>query len=60
MAVPNLIGLLVLSGVVIAETRKYFAEPNWKNPDLIDAPTTELPRVTNSPRAPRHDPRRHR
>ncbi|PSK96592.1 AGCS family alanine or glycine:cation symporter [Murinocardiopsis flavida] len=36
MAVPNLIGLLVLSGVAIAETRKYFAEPNWKMPDLVD------------------------
>ncbi|RCV57958.1 alanine/glycine:cation symporter family protein [Marinitenerispora sediminis] len=37
MAVPNLIGLLVLSGVIIAETRKYFAEPNWREPDLVDA-----------------------
>jgi alanine or glycine:cation symporter, AGCS family len=56
MAVPNLIGLLVLSGVVIAETRKYFAEPNWKNPDLIDAGeamTTEMPIVPRRP-GPRH------
>ncbi|MFC4565807.1 alanine/glycine:cation symporter family protein [Nocardiopsis mangrovi] len=36
MAVPNLIGLLVLSGVIAAETRKYFANPNWKDPDLVD------------------------
>jgi alanine or glycine:cation symporter, AGCS family len=60
MAVPNLIGLLVLSGIVVAETRRYFSEPDWKQPDLIDAHTTELPRVTMDPRAPRHDPRRHR
>lgn len=37
MAVPNLIGLLVLSGVVAYETKKYFAEPNWKHPDMVDA-----------------------
>jgi AGCS family alanine or glycine:cation symporter len=60
MAVPNLIGLLALSGIVVAETRRYFAEPNWKQPDLIEAHTMELPRVTVGPRGPRHDPRGHR
>lgn len=37
MAVPNLIGLLVLTGVIVAETKKYFADPDWKKPDLVDA-----------------------
>src|SRR5690554_3262615 len=31
MALPNLIGLLLLSGVVVNETRKYFANPNWRD-----------------------------
>src|SRR5690554_523642 len=30
MALPNLIGLLLLSGVVANETRKYFADPDWR------------------------------
>ena len=30
MALPNLIGLLLLSGVVVNETRKYFANPDWR------------------------------
>ena len=30
MALPNLIGLLLLSGVVVSETRKYFANPAWR------------------------------
>ena len=30
MALPNLIGLLLLSGVVVNETRKYFADPDWR------------------------------
>ncbi|GAA4891934.1 alanine/glycine:cation symporter family protein [Streptomonospora salina] len=33
MALPNLIGLLLLSGVVAAETRRYFDNPNWKDPE---------------------------
>ncbi|MFD6100904.1 alanine/glycine:cation symporter family protein [Nocardiopsis flavescens] len=37
MAVPNLIGLLVLSGVITAETKKYFSDPDWRKPDLVDA-----------------------
>lgn len=31
MALPNLVGLLVLSPVVIAETRRYFANPRWRD-----------------------------
>lgn len=31
MALPNLIGLLLLSGVVIKETREYFARANWRD-----------------------------
>lgn len=27
----NLIGLLVLSGVIVKETRAYFAQPNWRD-----------------------------
>lgn len=30
MALPNLIGLLVLSGVVVRETRAYFSRPDWR------------------------------
>ncbi|MFY7068479.1 alanine/glycine:cation symporter family protein [Nocardiopsis changdeensis] len=35
MALPNLVGLLVLSPLVVAETRKFFAHPDWKNPDAL-------------------------
>ncbi|MEX2126339.1 MAG: amino acid carrier protein [Woeseia sp.] len=31
MALPNLIGLLLLSGIVVAETRAYFANRNWRD-----------------------------
>jgi alanine or glycine:cation symporter, AGCS family len=31
MALPNLLGLLVLSPVVVSETRKYFSNPEWRN-----------------------------
>jgi alanine or glycine:cation symporter, AGCS family len=30
MALPNLIGLLVLSGLIVRETRQFFADPDWK------------------------------
>lgn len=33
MALPNLIGLLLLAPVVVSETQRYLANPNWKNPD---------------------------
>ncbi|GLU47801.1 alanine/glycine:cation symporter family protein [Nocardiopsis ansamitocini] len=37
MALPNLVGLLLLSPVIVAETKKYFANPNWRDPDnLVD------------------------
>ncbi|GAB2490663.1 sodium:alanine symporter family protein [Nocardiopsis aegyptia] len=35
MALPNLIGLLLLSPVIVAETRKFFGFPDWKNPDAV-------------------------
>lgn len=31
MALPNLIGLLLLSGIIVKETRGYFAHPNWRD-----------------------------
>jgi alanine or glycine:cation symporter, AGCS family len=30
MALPNLIGLILLSGLIWRETREFFARPNWK------------------------------
>ena len=33
MALPNLIGLILLSGVVVRETREYFANSNWRDAD---------------------------
>lgn len=39
MALPNLIGLLVLAGLVARETRAFFARPDW--PDLPDLPTLD-------------------
>lgn len=36
MALPNLLGLLLLSPIVVAETKKYFANPHWRNPDLME------------------------
>ncbi|MBR8740696.1 sodium:alanine symporter family protein [Nocardiopsis sp. MG754419] len=35
MALPNLVGLLLLSPVIVAETRKFFGYPNWKDPDAV-------------------------
>ncbi|MFD6095641.1 alanine/glycine:cation symporter family protein [Nocardiopsis flavescens] len=35
MALPNLIGLLLLSPVIVAETRRFFAHPDWRNPDVV-------------------------
>ena len=31
MALPNLIGLLLLSGLVARETKAYFAQPDWRD-----------------------------
>jgi alanine or glycine:cation symporter, AGCS family len=31
MALPNLIGLLLLSGLVARETREFFAQPGWRD-----------------------------
>jgi alanine or glycine:cation symporter, AGCS family len=30
MALPNLIGLLIMSGLIVRETRAFFAESNWR------------------------------
>ncbi len=30
MALPNLVGLLLLSGLIVAETRAFFAQPRWQ------------------------------
>ncbi len=35
MALPNLIGLLLLSPVIVAETRRFFAHPDWRDPDKL-------------------------
>lgn len=35
MALPNLVGLLLLSPVVVAETRRFFGHPDWRNPDTV-------------------------
>jgi len=32
MALPNLVGLLLLSGLVVRETREFFARPGWREP----------------------------
>lgn len=42
MAIPNLIALLLLSGVVVAETRKYL----WSN-KLDEYDTSEIPQIDN-------------
>jgi AGCS family alanine or glycine:cation symporter len=30
MALPNLVGLLALSGLVVRETREFFSRPEWR------------------------------
>jgi alanine or glycine:cation symporter, AGCS family len=47
MALPNLIGLLLLSGLIVRETRAFFADPNWRVFAEQDAVT---------PATRRHDP----
>ncbi|ASU57251.1 alanine/glycine:cation symporter family protein [Nocardiopsis dassonvillei] len=42
MALPNLIGLLLLSPVVAAETRKFFAHPDWRDPDKVMEDVTKV------------------
>ena len=34
MALPNLVGLLLLSPVVVAESKRFFGHPDWRNPDI--------------------------
>jgi AGCS family alanine or glycine:cation symporter len=31
MALPNLIGLLLLSGLIVRETREFFSRPDWRD-----------------------------
>lgn len=50
MALPNLIGLLVLSGVVVKETRAYFSNKNWR-----DATSTAFDPVVDSSEAVSED-----
>jgi AGCS family alanine or glycine:cation symporter len=42
MALPNLIGLLLLSPVIAAETRKFFAHPDWRDPDKVMEDVTKV------------------
>ncbi|MCL4800318.1 MAG: amino acid carrier protein [Burkholderiales bacterium] len=37
MALPNLVGLLVLSGLVARESREFFARPDWRRIAPMDA-----------------------
>jgi AGCS family alanine or glycine:cation symporter len=34
MALPNLVGLLLLSGMIARTSREYFAQPNWRGVDV--------------------------
>ncbi|TDC04719.1 sodium:alanine symporter family protein [Nonomuraea longispora] len=36
MALPNLIGLLILSGLIVRETRAYFDRPDWEKVPEVD------------------------
>ncbi|WP_026117891.1 alanine/glycine:cation symporter family protein [Nocardiopsis alkaliphila] len=35
MALPNLVGLILLSPVIVAETKRFFGHPDWRNPDAV-------------------------
>jgi AGCS family alanine or glycine:cation symporter len=41
MALPNLVGLLLLSGVVASETRQYFSDPHWRAAASADTLSSE-------------------
>ncbi|MFA9432596.1 alanine/glycine:cation symporter family protein [Egicoccus sp. AB-alg2] len=41
MALPNLVGLLLLSGLIARETRAYLSRPDWRN---VDTPAPESTR----------------
>jgi alanine or glycine:cation symporter, AGCS family len=36
MALPNLVGLLVLSGLIARETREFFSRPDWREVVAVD------------------------
>ncbi|MFW6639067.1 alanine/glycine:cation symporter family protein [Nocardiopsis algeriensis] len=35
MALPNLVGLLILSPLIASESKKFFSHPDWRNPDVL-------------------------
>jgi alanine or glycine:cation symporter, AGCS family len=41
MALPNLVGLLVLSGLIVRESREFFARPGWR--DIVASDVTRQP-----------------
>ncbi|ETA66259.1 alanine/glycine:cation symporter family protein [Haloechinothrix halophila] len=43
MALPNLVGLIVLSGLVVRETREFFRRPDWKVADDFLSPRPSRP-----------------
>ena len=43
MALPNLVGLLLLSPLVYRETRKFFQRPDWKLMDPVEPATIDKP-----------------
>jgi alanine or glycine:cation symporter, AGCS family len=46
MALPNLVGLLLMSGLIVRETREFFANPNWREMVVKDAPPPPAPPST--------------
>jgi alanine or glycine:cation symporter, AGCS family len=46
MALPNLVGLLLMSGLIVRETREFFANPNWREMVVKDAPPPPAPPPT--------------
>jgi AGCS family alanine or glycine:cation symporter len=38
MALPNLVGLLALSGLVVRETREFFSRPEWREIAVTERP----------------------
>jgi alanine or glycine:cation symporter, AGCS family len=38
MALPNLVGLLIMSGLIVRETREFFAQPDWRQVVAQDRP----------------------
>ncbi|WP_460545259.1 alanine/glycine:cation symporter family protein [Glycomyces halotolerans] len=51
MALPNLIGLVILSPVVYRETKRFFADPDWRMlpSDAVPAPVGARPEAAGDP-----------